>query len=279
MSLPAASFADFRPPAASPAAALGRPERIWAIGSLHGRHGGLCQLHEMLIRRLRPFERVVYLGNYLGPHSHWTGEGLALIGELVAFRNAIIAIPGFFARDVVFLRGKMEAMVQDLPRLAFLPDAREWAEKALADGLECALGPYGFGPGDLQTATGDRISANRFASEWRRRLAAQPGHLPFFENQFAAARSEGPHPLAFVPEGFDPRRPLNLQREALTRPLPGGPPPKAWPPYARVIRGAGGENTGKKGFLLTLDDGKPLDGMIHATCLDAQGGVVEMVSF
>src|SRR5262245_34663365 len=80
-------------------ASLGRPNRVWAVGAIYGRCGQLSEMHRIIAKRLRPRDRLVYLGNYLGPHSLWTGEGPASIDELIAFRTGVISTYGFFAND------------------------------------------------------------------------------------------------------------------------------------------------------------------------------------
>jgi hypothetical protein len=258
---------------------LREPDRIWAIGATHGRYGALCALHEALSTRLRPGDRIVYLGNYLGAHSQWTGEGLSVIGELIAFRNALIAIPGFMAEDLVFLRGRLEDLALELWRLPFHTSPSRWAATALEKGLEGYLSAYGMAVPDLISTSRDGVlAANAFAQVWRKRMIAQKGHEEFFAHLMLAAETGTNHPIAFVPEGFDPAVPLLLQHEALRQDKDSITHINRYGRYLRVIRGTG-KASDNNGFVLTLDGGDGLDGMIQAACLDPEGQIIEHLTF
>ena len=63
-------------------------------------------MHERLYHSLKPGDRIVYLGNYLGASA----EIILALDELLSFRRTIMALPGGFACDVVFVRGSQEEM-------------------------------------------------------------------------------------------------------------------------------------------------------------------------
>lgn len=268
---------------------LGEPSRLWAVGSLHGRYGSLCQLHEALAGALRPGDRLVYLGNYLGAHSLWTGEGLATLDELIAFRNAFIALPGFFARDIVFLRGVHEDLFAQMLRLPFQRNPAQWLTHMLDQGLESYLVPYGMMQGLCSSINQGLIALNHWANGCRRAIATRAGHAPFYDQLNSCAATSYrhlPRQIMLVPAGLDPAHPLHLQYEELlytSAPLTGI---KNYPQCARLVRGAlpareARENSSfdAKAFLLTLDDGPALDGKIRAVCLDPQGHIMENLSF
>lgn len=274
-------------------ASLGEPARIWAVGSLYGRYGALCQLHEKLAASLRPNDRLVYLGNYLGAHSLWTGEGLAVLNELIAFRNAFIAIPGFFARDIVFLRGHHEDLFEQMLRLPFQRNPAQWLTQMLDQGLESYLVPYGMMQGVCASINQGLIALNHWANGCRRAIAAQAGHAPFFEALNSCATTQYRHmsrQIMLVPTGLDPAYPLHLQYEALLDPALPLAPLKSYPGCSRLVRGALAQNEAQnkamenssfnaKAFLLTLDGRAALDGKIMAVCLDPQGQILEQVAF
>ena len=91
-------------------ARLRRAARVWAVASAHGEAGRLARLHEALAVRLEPDDRIVYLGNLLGHGPDPKGT----LDEAIRFRRAVIARPGGFVGDVVFLRGRQEEMWQKL---------------------------------------------------------------------------------------------------------------------------------------------------------------------
>ena len=94
---------------------LGRPRRVWAVAAIHGDAGRLAALHGAIRDAIRPGDRVVYLGNMLGRGPHVR----ATLDEILSFRREVIAAPGFFASDVVFLRGMQEEMWQKCLQLHF----------------------------------------------------------------------------------------------------------------------------------------------------------------
>ena len=82
-------------------ASLGRPKRIWVIGSVHGEVEKLQILHDEIGALFRPGDRLVYLGNFIG----YSDRILETVNELLDFRRALIAMPGLLASDVIYLRG------------------------------------------------------------------------------------------------------------------------------------------------------------------------------
>ena len=96
-------------------AVLFRPYRIWAVASVHAQAQRLAKLHRTIAKRFQIGDRVVYLGNVIG-------RGTALretLAELLAFRRAIIAGPGMFGSDVIYLRGAQEEMLQKTLQVQF----------------------------------------------------------------------------------------------------------------------------------------------------------------
>lgn len=264
---------------------LGKPQRIWAIGSIYGRCGALNQLHEFLIKKIRPRDRIVYLGNYLGPHSLWTGEGASSIDELIAFRAAIISQPGFFASDVMFLHGQGEDLFQQALRLTFRKDHGRWIEAALDYGLECYTAPYGGSAAELASVGAKNVIAiNRFTHRLCETVRAQAGHEAFFNHlKLAALTGYGPPfgELGFVPVGLHPSYPPALQGEYLCWPEMDIAGLKGWRNFRRILRGQAPRPGKPKrdSFVVTLDDGMGLDGKLHAACLDSHGRILEWLSF
>lgn len=263
---------------------LGQPERVWAVGSIYGRYGALVELHNQLEQRIRPRDRVVYLGNYLGAHSSWTGEGIAVIDELIGFRNALIAVPGFFASDVVHLHGQGEDLLRHVRRLPFQKNHAEWVAYALAYGLESYTSPYGTTALELQELSHQGLHAmNKWAHRLGQIVAAHVGHAAFFSQMKTAAFSKGlmHAAAAFVPAGFDPTFPLAMQHDLLCWPERDVYAVTAWNGYSRVIRGQSfaKEAPNQRPFVLTLDDGLGLNGKLYAACLDASGHMLDWMTF
>lgn len=267
---------------------LGLPQRVWAVGPLYGRHGALCQLHEVLARRLKPRDRLVYLGNYLGTHGVWTGEGLATLDELIAFRNALIAIPGFFVGDVVFLKGPREDLVQQLIRLAFQKNPAHWLDEAMGCGLEGYIAAYGGLETLYATINGGIIALNRWAHGFQESMRAHAGHSAFFAHLNSCATTRYAHSQAqvgLVPAGLDPALPLALQYDELVWPTADIRELAKANGFTRIVRGqCRGEperapHMATRAFVLGLDGGDGLEGAVHAACLDPQGQLLDVISF
>ena len=101
-------------------ATLSGYQRVWAVASIHGEADRLAALHAGLWARLRPGDRLVYLGNIIGrgPNS------VATIDELLSFRRAFMTIEPAVEPQVIYLRGAQEEMLQKLLQLQFATDPR-----------------------------------------------------------------------------------------------------------------------------------------------------------
>lgn len=264
-------------------APLGRPNRVWVIGSVFGRYGALCQLHDVLTHKLRARDRVVYLGNYLGEHSHWTGEASALIDELITFRNGVIAIPGFFASDVTFLHGRGENLLHEALRLPFQKNPGQWLREAKRHGLEWYTSAYDHTPIE-EIAQAGLIHMNKWTHHIKHIIGRHAGHAQFFADLKTAAYTQykrKQNDMAFVPAGLHPAYSLNLQHELLCWPEEDIHTLTAYQPFARIVRGQALTQTPpeKNRYVLTLDDGKgmtgEMGGALYAACLDSQGNILE----
>jgi serine/threonine protein phosphatase 1 len=123
-------------------ARLRRSARVWAVASVHGEASHLARLHEALAIRLDPGDRIVYLGNLLGCGS----DPKATLSEAIRFRRAVIARPGGFAGDVVFLRGRQEEMWQKLLTLHLAPNPVDVLKWMLEQGAGATIAAYGGNP-------------------------------------------------------------------------------------------------------------------------------------
>lgn len=267
--------------------ALGKPQRIWAIGSLYGRYGALCQMHDILTKRIKAKDRIIYLGNYLGEHSGWTGEAQALIDELIAFRNGVMAIPGLFANDIIFLRGRGEDLLHEALRLPFQKNPPQWLMEAERFGLEWYNTLYGGFELDAVANSG-LIGMNKWVQHVKSAMTRQPGHADFFKTLKSAAYTQyrrKEQDIAFVPTGLHAHYALNLQHDFLCWPEEDIHTLTAYHPFARVVRGQALYPTAPElnRFVITLDDGKNigggLDGSLYAACLDHNGHILEWFEF
>lgn len=263
-------------------AALGTPNRIWAVSAIHGDVERLATLHDHLASRFKLRDRLVYLGNYLGIESRTNTE---VFDELLAFRSALLARPGTEPGDIVHLRGPAEEAWQRLLRLQFAPIPLQALEKLLASGVETYLRLYGVSLNDTRSmARAGSMAITRWTNQLRALQRAAPGHEAITCSMRRAAFTE-PSPeqrkLLFVPAGFDPSRSLEDQGESLwwtsaTFRVAG----RAQSIYSRIVRGFDSVN---RGLLLddaavTLDGGCGRGGPLACGCFAPDGRLLELVA-
>ncbi len=265
--------------------------RIWAVGSIHGERARLEALHDALWPRLRPGDRLVYLGNVLGRGA----EVAATVDELLAFRCGVMALEPAERPHVVVLRGGQEEMWQKLLQLQFATDPRGVLDWMLGQGLGTTLAAYGSSAEEaLQRVRGGTVGLTRWTQDLRRAMQARPGHVAFMAAlrraclvapaDAAEMPGEAGGGLLLVNAGLDPSRPLEAQRDSfwwstggfsrLSAPYDG---------FARVIRGfAPGEGGAPPGirqtdFTATVDAGCGFGGPLMAACFTLDGSLVDQL--
>ncbi len=257
-------------------AVLRRCRRIWAVAAIHGEAGRLDALQRALEPRFAAGDRLVYLGNYLGR----SGSVVETVDLLLAFRRALIARPGMFAADVVYLRGSQEEMWQKLLQLQFAPNPREVLDWMLAQGVGATLAAYG---GDaLQGAACARegaLALTKWTSTLRAAMQAHAGHYLLMSALKQAAYTDDGR-LLFVHAGLDPNRPLSAQSDSLWWGTGGfAALDHPYGEFAKVVRGFDRAHPGIEvgPYSMTVDAGCGFDGPLVAVCLDPQGQVVDAI--
>ncbi len=152
---------------------LGMPRRIWTVSAIHADSPRLTALHDALYERIRPGDRLVYLGNYFGQGP----APLQTIDELLGFRRMVMALPGMMAEDIVYLRGGYEEMWQKLLQVQFTPRPAQTLGWLLEHGLAAPLESYGISIRDGLTAAQESVVAlTRWTSRIRDVIRRCPGH-------------------------------------------------------------------------------------------------------
>jgi hypothetical protein len=269
---------------------LGQPRRIWAVAAIHGEVSRLGVLHDHLATRFGTRDRLVYLGNYLGlggreDYRSDGRQGAALIDELLAFRAALLAKPGMEPSDIVYLRGPAEEAWQQLLRLQFAPSPPQAVERLLAAGIEPYLRLYGVSVQDTKSvAKAGSMAITRWTNQLRVLQRAMPGHEAMMCAMRRAAFCQGMDQrkkILFVPAGFDSRRALEDQFEALwwtsvAFKVSG----QAQFEYSRVVRGFDSVNGGASfdDAAVTLDGGCGRGGPLLCGCFTPAGHLLEVVT-
>jgi len=262
-------------------AALGRPNRIWAVASVHGEVDRLAALHDDIGTRFRPGDRLVYLGNLIGrgPRVRDT------LDELLAFRRALLSMPGVIVTDLVYLRGGQEEMWQKLLQLQFAPNPGEVLQWMMGQGVDATLAAYGGSAYQgLAAARDGAVAISRWTGQLRSAQKSAAGHDQLMSCLRRAAYTSGPDErpaeLLFVNAGIDPSRPLAAQGDAFW--WGASAFARAAGPYAgfrRVVRGYDPSRGGLvlDGATVTLDGGCGLGGKLVCGCVSAEGEILELV--
>ena len=255
---------------------LRKCRRVWAIASIHGNAEALARIHSGIAERLETGDRIVYLGNWLGRGA----ATIAAVDEMVRFRREVIAAPGFFASDVVFLRGAQEEMWQKCLQLHFAVNPGEVLRWMLDQGLAATLAGYGADPKTgLSVSREGATALARWTTSLRKALDSHPGHREVTLAMRRAAYDDRGRML-FVSAGLDLDRPLAAQGDALWWGGRGFDKlDKPFESFARVVRGYAPTHPGaaEGAFTLTLDAGSGFGGSLMAASLGPDGEILEIL--
>ncbi len=189
---------------------LGNPQRIWAVSAIHAEADRLVQLHDALYEVLRPGDRIVYHGNYLG----YGEKPRETIDEILTFRRLVLSIPGMKAEDIVYLRGGQEEMWQKLLQIQFAPNPSDVLLWMMSKGLSTTMKSYGASPHQGIIAAQEGVmSLTRWTNRLREAIKKTPGHEIFSTQLKRAAFTDkkSAYPMLFVNAGLNPARDLEEQ--------------------------------------------------------------------
>jgi hypothetical protein len=261
-------------------ARLRRPRRIWAVAAVHGQVERLSALHDALAPLFRPGDRLIYLGNLIG-HG---GETVATLDEALAFRRALLALPGLMPGDIVYLRGAQEEMLHKVQQIQFATDPAAILRWMLGSGLAPVIAAYGLRADDAFMSARNTMALSRWAATLRASIRAHPGHEAYFTGLKRAAYAEpesGPGAL-LVHTGVDTSRPLGAQGDSFWWAHTAFATIRsAYEPFGRVIRGYDPAHGGiqETPWTLSLDAGSGFGGALTLSCLSPAGNLIEHFSF
>lgn len=257
-------------------ARLRRSARVWAVASVHGEVGRLARLHETLAVRLDAGDRIVYLGNLLGCGS----DPKATLSEAIRFRRTVIARPGGFARDVVFLRGRQEEMWQKLLTLQLAPNPVDVLKWMLEQGAGATIAAYGGNSKEgLGAARSGAVAIARWTGRLREAFHGEPGHESLMATLKRAAVNTT-DTILFVSAGVDVDKTLASQADSFWW---GGTPFSSinapFNGFRRIVRGFDTARSGLQVGSVTasLDAGAGFGGPLVACAFDNDGNVLEVI--
>lgn len=265
-------------PDADKFAPLGRPRRIWAIGAVHGEAHHLANLHDRIIEGFAPGDRLVYLGNIMGrgPLVRET------VDEVLAFRRAVLALPGMIVTDIVYLRGAQEEMWQKLLQLQFAPNPGEVLAWMLRQGVEATLRAYGGSPEEgMHAARAGAVQLTRWTNGLREAIRAAPGHGNLNTAVRRAAFSDHEDGgVLCVSAGIDVTRPLAAQGDTFWW---GGRRfadiDQPYETFRRIVRGFDANNGGVRmtDHTASLDGGCGRGGTLACGVFSGTGDVLDLI--
>ena len=255
-------------------------QRVWAVGSVHGHAEKLARLHEKLGPRVKPGDRIIYLGNLIGRGP----DVRATLDELLRFRCEFMALDPAEEPHVFMLRGSQEEMWQKLLQLQFATDPQAVLDWMLSQGVGATLQAYGSSKGDA-TLEGRRgaMEMTRWTNSLRAAMQAAPGHWDVIGALRRAAYTEeadGEKGLLFVNSGLDPSRPLEAQTDSFW--WDSNRFSRIAQPYGefkKIVRGYDLMHAGlvEGDYTISIDGGCGFGGSLLAACLTPGGVVLELL--
>lgn len=261
-------------------ALLKAPRRVWAVAAVHGQAEKLGALHDALASRFMAGDRLVYLGNLIGQ----SGDTIATLNEALAFRRALLALPGMMPGDIVYLRGAQEEMLHKVQQIQFATDPAAILRWMLNSGLAPVIAAYGLNADDAIASARNTMGLTRWAGQLRTALRAHGGHESLFTALKRAAfttPSHGPGAL-FVHTGVDTSRPLAAQGDSFWWAHAAfAAIHSAYEPFARIVRGYEPTHAGivETAHTLGIDAGAGFGGSLTLACLSAGGDVIDCQGF
>lgn len=257
---------------------LGTPKRIWAIPSLHSDVNSLISIHDQLLEHFVAGDKIIYLGNYTG----YGKQPIETITEILTFRRLILATPGVFPNDLIYLRGAQEEIFEKLWQLHYAPDAEQVLLWMLGNGLAPTLEACGVSTHEALEAV---RHGSKFMSQWinktRKFIRSHIDYDAFYINMKRAAIRSGDSQddesfMLFVNSGFDFNKTLDEQADAFW--WNGDNFDKTKDKYATfdwVVRGYDPKHRGifiRKHYA-TLDNGVGFGGDLICAALDQKGDI------
>lgn len=258
---------------------MGAPNRIWAVSSIHADAERLTSLHDAVLERIQPGDRLIYLGNYTG----YGTQSRATIDEILTFRRLVLSIQGMKTDDIIYLRGGQEEMWQKLTQLQFSPNPVDTLLWMMGNGMGNTMENYGISPHDGITAAREGVmSLTRWTGHIRDILRRNPGHDVFMNQYRRAAYTahDGRYPILFVNAGIDPQKTLENQDDNFWW---AGDIfiniKDAYDPFEKVIRGFDPAHEGVRMNCVTasLDGGCGFGGSLVCAGMDMDGDIFELI--
>jgi len=213
---------------------IAKSKKIWAIGSIHSRHGAFESIKKYLLEKFEKNDSLIFLGNIIGLEK----ESKKTLNSVLDLRNNLMSKFCLDPKKIIFLRGAQEEMFLKLLQLQTAPNPHDIVKWMFEHGVGATIKSYGFNIEELlQVSMQGTIPISKWTSKLNSSLLAEPGHNQYFINLKHAAYTNTKK-ILFVNRGVDVSRPLSAQNDCfwwgyqnfskITKP---------YNTYVRIIRG------------------------------------------
>ncbi len=258
---------------------MGSPNKIWAISAIHSDAEKLTSLHNHILNKIKPGDRIVYMGNYTG----YGTDATQVVDELLTFRRLVLSLPGMMPKDFVYLRGAQDEMWQKLLQLQFAPDAQNVFLWMLGNGLSNTLYSYGLSPHEgIDACKRGVMGITKWTCEVRKAIRKHAGHEIFNMQLTRAAHTakDANYPMLFVHSGLDNTKTLEAQDDCLWWASAEFENINvAYKPFEKVVRGFDPAHGGVhlNCVTATIDGGCGFGGALVCAGFGADGTVDELI--
>lgn len=259
-------------------AEIGSPRRIWAISAIHSQAASLSAIHDSLLQRIQPGDRILYHGNYIG----YGRDTIETIDEILAFRRLVLSMPAMLPDDFIFLRGRQEEMFHKLLQLQFAPNPEDILIWMLDHGLAPTLQAYNISYHDgLETCRSGIMDITKWTATIRQNIRRHPGHDTFGTVLKRAAFSDiGSNPLLFVHSGIDTEKSLTEQGDCFwwaSKKFSNISAP--YTPFHKIVRGYDPEQSGFTvgDSTVSIDGGCGFGGALVCAAFEENGEITEIL--
>ena len=255
---------------------LGSFERVWAIGAVNGKAELFQSICSQIIEKSNLNDRLVFTGNLIGRNNNKINESKKVIDIALKLRAIFMTNSSFDIRDIVFLRGCYEELLDKSRELHMSPNPLELVDWMYSRGLDEILESYNISSSLLHHAAREGAAAlSRASVEINLAIDNNPGHINYMSSLKRLAYNDE-NTILFVSAGLAKNKSLEEQGDELWW---GGGFANLDQPYndlSRLVRGYDPERkglaSGKIG--VTLDGGED---QVFAALFDKEGVLLETI--
>ena len=255
---------------------LGSFERVWAIGAVNGKAELFQSICSQIIEKSNLNDRLVFTGNLIGRNNNKINESKKVIDIALKLRAIFMTNSSFDIRDIVFLRGCYEELLDKSRELHMSPNPLELVDWMYSRGLDEILESYNISSSLLHHAAREgAVALSRASVEINLAIDNNPGHINYMSSLKRLAYNNE-NTILFVSAGLAKNKSLEEQGDELWW---GGGFANLDQPYndlSRLVRGYDPERkglaSGKIG--VTLDGGED---QVFAALFDKEGVLLETI--